>query len=531
MQAVNTRQPSWQIQAIAELELRRRKNPQSNKDERAILWQPNPDKNGIPNPQRLAVESEATILGYGGAAGGGKTDLLLGLAATQHYRSVIFRRVFPNLRSVIERSREILNPEGIDNSKDSYNESLHRWVLDGGRMIEFEACQFEKDREKQRGRPRDFYGFDEATEFSRSMIDFITAWLRTTRKGQRTRIVLTFNPPIDESGSWVIDFFLPWFAFLYPDKFSHPKPAAPGEIRWYAVVDGNEVERPDGEAFEHNGETIKPMSRTFIPAKLADNPHLEGSGYEQRLQALPEPLRSQLLYGDFAASAGVDPWQVIPTEWIQAAMDRWTENGYHVPLTAIGADVSRGGNDQTVLTKRFGEWIGRLIKYAGAKITDGKAAAQVIINEIKPEEKPMINIDAIGVGSSPVDILNETDHKVNAVNVASAARYYDPLAKKEIYYTDKSGLYKFKNLRSYLYWKLREMLEPGSGYEIALPNDNELKQDLSAAKFTISTAGIQVESKDQIKDRIGRSPDCGDSVLLSIYEPYDISEKFDIDFF
>lgn len=530
MQTVNTRQPSWQIQATAELLLRQRQNPESNKKQLA-LWQPNPDANGIPNPQRLAVESEATILGYGGAAGGGKTDLLLGLAATQHHRSVIFRRVFPNLRSVIERSREILNPEGIDNSKDSYNESLHRWVLDGGRMIEFEACQYEKDREKQRGRPRDFYGFDEATEFSKSMIDFITAWLRTTNKGQRTRIVLTFNPPIDESGSWVIDYFKPWFAFLYPDKFTHHNPAAPGEIRWYAVIEGEETERPNGEPFEHNGETIKPMSRTFIPAKLADNPHLMNTGYEQRLQALPEPLRSQLLYGDFAASAGIDPWQVIPTEWLHAAVDRWQANGGHVPLTAIGADVSRGGKDKTVLAKRYGEWIAPLIKHLGSTITDGKKAAQVIINEIKSNETPVINIDAIGVGSSPVDILNETKHTVNAVNVASAAKYHDPLAKKDVYYTDKSGLYKFRNLRSYLYWKLREMLEPGSGFEIALPDDNELKQDLSAAKFTISTSGIQVESKDQIKDRIGRSPDSGDAVLLAFYETYNINEMFSIDFF
>src|SRR5262249_58022080 len=81
---------------------------------------------------------------------------------------------------------------------------------------------------------------------------------------------------------------------------THPRPAKPGEIRWYAMVDGREVEREDGQEFIHKGETIRPKSRTFIPARLLDNPYLMATGYGATLQALPEPLRSQLLYGDFS---------------------------------------------------------------------------------------------------------------------------------------------------------------------------------------------------------------------------------------
>jgi hypothetical protein len=181
------------------------------------LWQPNPDHDdGTPNPQRLAFESEADILGYGGAGGGGKTDLLLGLAATQHHQSIIFRRIFKNLRGIIKRSRELLNPDGADAGKDSYNESLHRWKRDGGTEIELESMQHEKDKENFRGFAHDFYGFDEATEFSRSQIEFVLGWMRSTKPGQRCRAVLTFNPPVDSSGSWIIDYFLPWLAFLFP---------------------------------------------------------------------------------------------------------------------------------------------------------------------------------------------------------------------------------------------------------------------------------------------------------------------------
>ena len=252
-------------------------------------------------------------------------------------------------------------------------------MLADGRMIEFEACQFERDKEKQRGRPRDFYGFDEATEFTRSQVEFITAWNRTTEPGQRCRVVLTFNPPTDDGGGWVVDYFLPWFAYMFPTRFTHPHPAAPGELRWYVTIDGREVERPNGEPFEHEGEMLKPLSRTFIPARLEDNPHLADSNYRSTLQALPEPLRSQLLYGDFGAQGQVDPWQVIPTAWVKAAQARWLEREKpDMPLSAVGVDVARGGRDSMVVAKRYGTWFGEPEKTPGADVEDGPAAAGLV---------------------------------------------------------------------------------------------------------------------------------------------------------
>src|SRR5215813_1111270 len=52
--------------------------------------------------QDKAYNSDADVIGYGGAAGGGKSFLGLGLAATKHHRSIIFRRVFPSVRGLIE---------------------------------------------------------------------------------------------------------------------------------------------------------------------------------------------------------------------------------------------------------------------------------------------------------------------------------------------------------------------------------------------------------------------------------------------
>ena len=478
-----------------EKERRRRKR------ERPPIWVPNP------GPQTLARDSEADILGYGGAAGGGKTDLLLGLAGTQHRRSVIFRRVFPNLRGIIERSREIFSPEGITRLKDSYNETLHRWSFRDGRMIEFEACQYEKNKENQRGRPRDFYGFDEATEFTKTQVEFIIAWLRTTVKGQRTRVILTFNPPTDETGSWIVEYFLPWLAFLYPDQFQHPNPAQPGELRWYRTEGDQSVE------YDHPVDGA--MSRTFIPAGLADNPYLAETNYYSILNSLPEPLRSQLLFGDFGATAQDDPWQVIPTKWVQLAQQRWRDQERPAgPITGVGVDCVRGGRDKFTLAKRVAHWFDEILKIPGRDVPDGPTGAAIIQKELGPQTPLYINIDIIGVGGAIYDSTAPMFPNVWPVNAAEGSTY-----------TDHTGRLKMRNVRAEYHWRLREMLDPVLGDGLALPPDNELLADLCAPRWKLTTAGVLIESKDSIKERIGRSPDVGEAVMLAAYMPEIIIEQ------
>lgn len=508
--AAGSIRPGTRLRAQAELERRRRAGV------RPPLWTPNPDHaDGRPNPQRLAYESAADVLGYGGAAGGGKSSLLLGLAATAHRRSVIFRRVFPNLRGIIEESRALLNAEGRDHSQDSYNETLHRWALGDGRMIEFEACQYEKDREKQRGRPRDFYGFDEATEFTRSQVEFITAWNRTTEAGQRCRVVMTFNPPTDDGGSWVIEYFRPWFAHLFPQKFTHPRPAMPGELRWYATVDGKEVECADETPFEHEGEVIRPRSRTFIPARLDDNPHLAESNYRSTLQALPEPLRSQLLYGDFAAKGAADPFQIIPAEWVRRAQERWVELAVGVPAAkerpaAVGVDVARAGADRTVFAPRWGQVYGEPVVYPGVVTPDGPVVAELLRQRFP--QAGVVNVDVIGVGSSAYDSLSAVmgpGTMVRPVNVSAGSTF-----------TDRSGRLRMRNLRAELLWRMRDALDPERGSGVALPPGNEVLADLCAARYRPLAGGVVLaESKEDVKARLGRSPDVGDAILLAMYEP------------
>ena len=57
-------------------------------------------------------------------------------------------------------------------------------------------------------------------------------------------------------------------------------------------------------------------------------------------------------------------------------------------------------------------------------------------------------------------------------------------------------------------------LDPNSGEKIALPPDSELMADLTAPTWFLSTQGIQIEEKDAIRKRLGRSTDAGDAVVM-----------------
>lgn len=480
--------------------------PEPMKDQVLVAFgaKPKPPWTPWPNsPQERAYYSPADELFYGGAAGGGKSDLLIGLAGTKHLRAVIFRREFPRLRAIIDRSREIFTGRAESRLKDSFNEGLHVWRLQSEGVLEFASIQYEKDKENQRGRPRDFYGWDELTEFTESQFRFVNAWNRSTKPGQRCRVVATGNPPTSSEGEWVIRYWAPWL------DSQHPNPAEPGELRWFARIEDKDVEVENGAPIVRDGETIQPRSRTFIPAKLSDNPALAETGYRAVLQAMPEPLRSQMLYGDFSIGVGDDPWQTIPTAWVRAAMSRWTaERPSDCPsLTAVGVDVARGGADKTVLSKRYGRYFPALEKHPGSSTPDGPSVVNLVVRAVLENPHADVNVDVIGVGSSVYDGCRQKRLRAVPVNVASAERR-----------RDRAGVLTFANLRSYAYWLLRDSLDPAGGDELILPPDPELLADLTTPRWRMTPSGVRIEPKEDIIARIGRSPDCGDAVVLARLE-------------
>ncbi len=348
--------------------------------------------------------------------------------------------------------------------------------------------------------------FDEITHFTENSFRFVTGWNRSDIPGQRCRVIAAGNPPTNAEGYWVIKYWAPWLDPKYPN------PAKDGELRWFAQIkDKNgrfvdmEVDGPNEITIPGEIYPVKPRSRTFIRAYLTDNPIYMASGYMAVLQGMPEPLRSQMLHGDFLVGHEDHPRQVIPTEWVMQAQKRWTpDRDKRIRLDAIGVDVARGGKDNFVLTRRYGTWFDEQVSFPGQETPDGFAALQKIVEAIPPGENPSINIDVIGVGSSVYDIAKSAGLRAFAMD-----------ARHTSFGRDASGAMGFAKKKSEWWWKLREALDPALGDDLALPPDRQLLADLTAPRYEYKAAGIQVEDKDDLVSRIGRSPDLADSLVLA----------------
>lgn len=446
-------------------------------------------------PQWLAFLSRADELFYGGAAGGGKTDLGLGLAFECHQRSMFFRREYTELTDVVDRGDEIALPLGV-----KFNHQRRRWEF-GRKFVQLGAIDLPGDVKKYQGRARDLYVFDEVSFFMEAWVRYITGWRRSIDPGQRTRVLMLGNPPTTSDGEWIVQYFAPWL-----DE-KHPNPARPGELRWFAVIDDKSVEVDGPEPIQHHGETIRPISRTFIPAYLSDNPFLRDTAYRMVLQGLPDELKQKFLDGKFNVKTPDNPWQVIPTGWVEAAQERWLQGQRpEVNLRCSGLDVSRGGDDDTVLARLYHEWF-ELNVWPGKAVPDGDVAADNAINATMDDTPAPFFVDVIGIGSSAYDSLKRRDGvRAIPINVAEGSDEQD-----------ETGKFPFANLRSQLHWQFREALKPNSLNAIALPSDRRVKVDLCAGTYKITKSGIQVESKEDIKKRLGFSPDYGDAILLAWY--------------
>lgn len=158
----------------------------------------------------------------------------------------------------------------------------------------------------------------------------------------------------------------------------------------------------------------------------------------------------------------------------------------------VGVDVARFGNDKTVIAPRYGNWIDKLE-------TSSKEATTNTVGRIKRYPHALgYNIDDIGVGGGVTDqLIEDMFENVNGVNVASKPE--DP---------------QFVNLRAELYWFFAELVKKG---EVALPDDPELLAELASIRYEITRQGIKIESKEEIRKRLLKSPDKADAVVLSFY--------------
>lgn len=464
-------------------------------------WFPNP------GPQTQAYFIRADITLYGGQAGGGKTDLMIGCATQAHSRAIIFRREGSQIDGLESAGNRIIGDQA------SYNGSDHEWNWEDGRSLKLAGMKEPDDWMKHAGRERDFIGYDEAGEFLEKQVRSMLAWLRGP-EGQRTRMILASNPPRTAEGLWMLKWFAPWLDKVFPN------PAAPGELR-FAIFVGDEVIWVDGPGVTSiKGEDYTHFSLTFIPASLEDNPFRNTPEYRAKLQSLPEPLRSQLLYGDFGAGLKDNEKQVIPTDWIIAAQNRWTPRPPEgIAMTAMAIDPAGGGEDAEELSVRYGGWFDNLVTFKGQITADGSESAGRIVTK-RRDDCPIIVDTGGGYGGPVIMRLKDNIDEEKVIGFNGANKSLRKTKDKQL---------SFANKRSEGYWKLREELDPEQegGSVIALPPDPELRADLAAPTWTLTSKGIQVEPKSVFKDgklvggikkRLGRSPGKGDAVMMCLSE-------------
>lgn len=236
-------------------------------------------------------------------------------------------------------------------------------------------------------------------------------------------------------------------------------------------------------------------------------------------------LFKRQVLGEFAAQSEDS---IIPLAWVEAAIERWKDGANDRPMMAIGVDVGNGG-DLSVIACVRGKRVEELQKIAVAAdpSTSTMGLAGIVgglINKHGRHDFSNPNslarrtfIDSIGIGAGVVHRLREEGYPVSAFNAALGTTL-----------KDEAGLLGFANWRAAGWWTMRELLDPAHGVNLELPDDDELKAELTAPRVKRITSQEKrlVESKDELRKaaRLGRSTDCADAVIHALVGPVLLAE-------
>lgn len=480
------------------------------------VWSPHPDN----KPQQLAWLSLADLLLYGGAAGGGKSALLCGLALVKHERSVIFRNKSADLDGLWDELIKIA-PEGT-------RPNVHgrkRMITPSGLTIEGSHLELPRAEYSHQGRPRDFMGFDEGAQIDPNKINFVLGWNRhedefdvnggLVHHRQRCRAVIATNPPIAGIGEFLNIWFAPWLENNFAD------PAENGELRWCHMITVGESVEPFWVNIEDalrdeinrpyipgpNGKPIHLQSLTFIPAGLDDNPYLKDTTYRAKLNSMREPMRSALLYGDFKASQEDRAMQIIPSEWIMAAQERWRKNRDKKPrpMISIGIDPSGGGTDLTTFARLRGVRFEELVYIPGHEVDKAGTVIAAKVMELRRNNAlPIFDMTAAWAGTAMKHL--DEHHHIQCTGVVASQASEEETA---------NNTYRFFNRRAEGWWRLFEALDPDTGDDIELPPDPRLLAELRTPTYEVRGDKILVQSKRELRDLLGASTDRADAVILA----------------
>jgi hypothetical protein len=203
--------------------------------------------------------------------------------------------------------------------------------------------------------------------------------------------------------------------------------------------------------------------------------------------------------GEFPRASAL---QLIPSDWTAAARKREPVSSTMDPLI-IGIDIARGGDDNNVILLRRG-MDARSIPMTvipGSETRDTTRFIAKVCTVVQDHKPDAVFVDATGVGGPVADQLRRLMPGVTIIDVNFAS------AAPDKHYT---------NMRTYMWWKMREALRSG----LAIEDETELEDELTSPEyFHNNTDQMCLEKKSDIKKRLGLSPDKADALALTFAMP------------
>lgn len=211
-------------------------------------------------------------------------------------------------------------------------------------------------------------------------------------------------------------------------------------------------------------------------------------------QYIPNDMFRVRVLGEFPIEGGN---QIFPLSYIWKAFNREPKDPEG--STHMGLDIARFGDDTSVLiTGRSNGVVLKVDPWQGHRTTESAGRVKYWVAEFQPVMT--IAVDGIGYGAGTVDILAEGNYPVLDVNVAESP--WDKL--------------KYTNLRDELYFELAEQFKKGKMDLTRVKGFEEvITEELATMTFKYTPKGQRkVQSKEEIKKAIGRSPDFADALML-----------------
>ncbi|HEY9363462.1 MAG TPA: hypothetical protein VIQ00_09390 [Chitinophagaceae bacterium] len=210
---------------------------------------------------------------------------------------------------------------------------------------------------------------------------------------------------------------------------------------------------------------------------------------------------------------------LIPLYWVQLANERWKKGKRESDHLRLGVDVAGMGRDSTEFVFRYGNRVDKIESMQSGGEAKHMEIAGKTINYIRKGGKAFI--DTIGEGAGVYSRTQELgEENAYSVKFSEKAEWEDELLR------DVTDVYEFINMRAYLYWALRDWLNPANNTGAQLPPDDQLTQELTEIKYKFKSNGrIQIEAKEDIQKRIKRSPDKSDGLANTFYPVPDVTPK------